>query len=111
MQRIKFILNKGSLYKFNSDNTAISAINAATEIFTESVKSNMPIKKIVIRGRGARQDCNYGGVDIVVIKNKKWLLSQNKKAIETMDNGSNPTLANVKHLFYTALGKLDIQIP
>lgn len=85
-QGLKFIVKQPSLDKYLSKNVANHIPEASEGIYAEAVKKDSGIRKVVIKGRGFRLNQGYGGVDVVVVRNKKYKLLPGKKVKQTMDN-------------------------
>ncbi|MFA7659240.1 MAG: hypothetical protein WCY19_07385 [Candidatus Gastranaerophilaceae bacterium] len=86
-QKVTMTFDRRSFEKYNLGKKIIqSAEKVSKEFFSEIMREGSEIRKVIIKGRGYREGHDYGGVDVIVVRNKVYTLLPGKRAKETADN-------------------------
>lgn len=123
-QPLTAIFDKPSMYKYlgpnASRNTTSHAVADAKRIFNEIVDDAMSptsgIRKIIMEGRGYKKNCGSRGINLTIVRNKKYLFLPPKKVTLTTKemwfiNQDDKAIRNaIRNLYDTAKEKLKLKV-
>lgn len=114
INKVSCVFNRSSIEKYTDKNISKPASAASKKIFRNARKANSGIKKVIITGHKNRKDPNNGGVDVIIIRQKKYLFLPGKKEVESLDNTylkkqtQNDIQQDIKNLYAKCKRKLSL---